>query len=194
MIAKKTIFAGVIGIIWINDKKNENEDNQIKLKNNTMKRLTLSLLTLCFALTMTAEPISKQTALYTAQNYMLAKGKQIKNVPTSTRARAKAAQQGNDWDDAFYVFNTDNDGGYVIVSSDDRVEPILGYVDQGSFDPDNIPENMRTMLQMYADEIHYIVRNDIPKDDPRIRKRNKVAGTRHSVGELLTTRWNQGTA
>ena len=157
-----------------------------------MKKLTLSFLVLCFTLVAMAEPIGKQSALYTAQSYMMAKGKQVKAMPVSTRARANANQSANDWDDAFYVFNADNNGGYVIVSGDDRVEPILGYVEQGSFDPENIPVNMRTMLQMYADEIHYIVRNDIQPGDPRIKMRNKVAGTRHSVGELLTTRWNQG--
>ena len=162
-----------------------------------MKRITLSFLTLCLStfqlfnvLTLKAEPVSKQAALYTAQNYMLAKGKTI-NVSQRPHKAASTGQDGNE-DAYYYVFNAGNNGGYVIVSGDDRVEPILGYVEQGSFDPNNIPENMRSWLQGYADEIKYIIDNDIKADSPLLKKRNKIRGTKHSVAEMLTTRWNQG--
>ena len=156
-----------------------------------MKRFTLSILMLCSTIMMTAEPVGKQSALYTAQNYMLAKGKTIQSAQPSFKSTRKGAAQASD-DAYYYVFNAGNDGGYVIVSGDDRTEPILGYVDHGSFDPENIPENMRSWLQGYSDEIKYIVENNIQQGDPRIKKRNKVRGTKHSVPELLTTRWNQG--
>ena len=158
-----------------------------------MKRFSLSLLTLCMVLQLTAGPVSKQAALYSAQNYMLAKGKNIVASQKPYKAPRKAsAQQTSEEDAYYYVFNAGNDGGYVIISGDDRVEPILGYVDQGSFDPNNIPENMRSWLQLYADQIKFIIDNDIQPGSPLIQKRNKIRGTKHSVGELLTTRWNQG--
>ena len=158
-----------------------------------MKRLSFSLLSLCLALTAMAEPVGKQAALYTAQSYMLAKGKTISNDTPPAKAPRKANAMANGDNDAYYyVFNAGNDGGYVIVSGDDRTEPILGYVDHGTFDPDNIPDNMRSWLQLYADQIKYIVENNINPDSPLLKKRNKIRGTKHSVPELLTTRWNQG--
>ena len=158
-----------------------------------MKRLTISFLMLSITFGVMAEPVGKQAALYTAQSYMLAKGKVINSVQKPFKAARNAASQATGADEAYYyVFNAGGDNGYVIVSGDDRTEPILGYVDHGSFDPENIPENMRSWLQLYADQIKYIVDNDIKPDDPRLKKRNKVQGTKHSVGELLTTRWNQG--
>ena len=158
-----------------------------------MKRLTLTFLMLCFAMLSMAEPIGKQAALYTAQTYMLAKGKVINTVQKPFKAARKAAAQTTGEEEAYYyVFNAGDDGGYVIVSGDDRTEPILGYVEQGSFDPENIPENMRSWLQLYADQIKYIVDNDLQPDSPQLKTRNKVRGTKHSVPELLTTRWNQG--
>lgn len=51
---------------------------------------------------------------------------------------------------ALYVFAQED--GYVLVSADDRARTILGYAD-GAFDVQNMPENMRAWLQMYADEI-----------------------------------------
>ena len=159
-----------------------------------MKRLTLSILTLCFASMATAEHVGKQAALYTAQTYMLAKGKTVNSTPASSQStrRKSSSVEAEDGQPYYYVFNAGGDGGYVIISGDDRTEPILGYVDQGSFDPDNIPENMRSWLQLYADQIKFIIDNDIQPGSPLIKKRNKVQSTKHSIPELLTTRWNQG--
>ena len=157
-----------------------------------MKKLALSILALCSVLLVTAEPVGKQAALYTAQTYMLAKGKSLSPAASSRRGAKGYSSNEDDAQPYYYVFNAGGEGGYVIVSGDDRTEPILGYVDQGSFDPDNIPENMRSWLQSYADQIKYIIDNDIQPGSPLIKKRNKVQGTKHSVPELLTTRWNQG--
>ena len=164
-----------------------------------MKRLSLTIAASCFVLMAMAEPISKQAALYTAQAFMLAKGKTAVQTtplfPSGSRSKASAYAPSGQTDAEqpyYYVFNSGNDGGYVIVSGDDRTEPILGYVEQGTFDPDNIPENMRSWLQSYADQIKYIVDNNIDPNSPLLKRRNKVRGTKHSVPELLTTRWNQG--
>ena len=53
---------------------------------------------------------------------------------------------------AVYVFNS-SDKGFVLVSAEDNARAVLGYADNGEFDENNIPENMRFWLQMYADEI-----------------------------------------
>ena len=158
-----------------------------------MKKIVLSLIGFCLTLFAMAEPVGKQAALYTAQSYMLSKGKVISNTQRPFRAARKGVTQTTDEADAYYyVFNAGNDGGYVIVSGDDRTEPILGYVEHGTFDPENIPENMRSWLQLYADQIKYIVDNDLQPNSPQLKKRNRVTGTKHSIPELLTTRWNQG--
>ncbi|MBR4643748.1 MAG: C10 family peptidase [Bacteroidaceae bacterium] len=157
-----------------------------------MRRITLSFLTLCLTLMVMAEPVGRQAALYTAKSYMLAKGKSINTQQKPFKAARKAAPTATDEEAYYYVFNAGDDNGYVIVAGDDRVEPILGYVEQGSFDPDNIPENMSAMLECYAEEIKYVIDNDINPNAPELRKRNKIRGTKHSVPEILTTRWNQG--
>lgn len=54
-----------------------------------MKKIFLSLFSLCFTLVAMAEPIGKQTALYTAQAYMLAKGKNINASQIPFKAQKK---------------------------------------------------------------------------------------------------------
>ena len=157
-----------------------------------MKKLNLSLLMFCCTLMATAEPVGRQTALYTAQSYMMAKGKHINTTQKPFRAARKTASAKAEEEAYYYVFNAGDNGGYVIVSGDDRVEPILGYVEQGSFDPDKIPDNMRAWLEGYEEEIKYVIDNDLQPSSPALRRRSKVINTKHSIPEILTTRWNQG--
>ena len=72
-----------------------------------MKRITILALTFSFALAAKAEPVSKQAAHFTAQTYMLSKGKTIEANPVPTKGNRKKSPflAGNDWVEAFYVFN-----------------------------------------------------------------------------------------
>jgi hypothetical protein len=54
---------------------------------------------------------------------------------------------------AYYIINIDTSNGFVIVSGDDAIKPILGYSDQGTFDVENIPEGLKELLESYRVEI-----------------------------------------
>ena len=54
---------------------------------------------------------------------------------------------------AVFVFNNQEAEGFVLVSAEDEARAVLGYSDKGSFNQEDIPENMRFWLQMYADEL-----------------------------------------
>jgi len=106
-----------------------------------------------------------------------------------------ATQAGN----CFYVFNSDNKG-FVIVAGDDQVSPILGYATTGSFDPDNIPQNVAKWLEGYTAEIRDIIENDIPATaeisadwDNLLKTENSemLAKGTASVNPLMQTQWNQ---
>ena len=114
----------------------------------------------------------------------------------------------------FYVFNGGK--GFVIVSGDDRATPILGYSDEGSFDPDNIPPNMVEFLKGYEKEIDFVIRNsqvknvDLETEWQNLRSGNieilqtqskkKVKYSSHSLSQrsyavgdyLIKTKWGQG--
>ena len=147
---------------------------------------------LCCSLVGMAEPVSRQTALYTAQSYMMSKGKHINTAQKPFRAARRSSVTQTAEEAYYYVFNAGDNGGYVIVAGDDRVEPILGYVEQGSFNPDQIPDNMRAWLEGYEEEIKYVIDNDLKPNSPALRRRSKIINTKHSIPEILTTRWNQG--
>lgn len=53
---------------------------------------------------------------------------------------------------AYYVYQR-NGGGFVIVSGDDAVQPVLGYSYDGFFPSDDLPVNVRWWLSEIADGI-----------------------------------------
>ncbi|MBO5612945.1 MAG: BspA family leucine-rich repeat surface protein [Prevotella sp.] len=87
--------------------------------------------------------------------------------------------------DAFYVFNNETSGGYVIVSADDRMPAVLGYSYTGTFKSDEIPENMRAWLNGYVEEYEFMLEHD----DATAVSTTSVTGEK--IYPLLTTKWNQ---
>jgi hypothetical protein len=61
----------------------------------------------------------------------------------------------------FYVFGGEDSKGFVIVSGDDRVAPVLGYSDTNSFAADNMPENVKWWLGEYVKQIQFAIDNNI---------------------------------
>lgn len=76
---------------------------------------------------------------------------------TSTPQLVYTGTNGTRGADCFYVYNIGN--GFVIVSADERVQPILGYSTEGAFNPADLPLGLQDLLQSYTDEISAIMAN-----------------------------------
>lgn len=95
----------------------------------------------------------------------------------------------------YFVFNFAGDRGFAIVAGDDRVLPILGYSDEGTFDPNNLPENLSAQLAYYQDQISWAVEQNIEATPDIAAEWNRyLSGTalRGDGGVLLkTANWYQ---
>lgn len=56
----------------------------------------------------------------------------------------------------YFVFNIGANKGFVIVSGDDRVRPVLGYSDEGNIDFDNLPDNLRAHLAYFQSQLSWV--------------------------------------
>ena len=83
---------------------------------------------------------------------------------------------------AFYVFNKPNEGGFVIISADDRTYTVLGYSDKGNWDENDLPENARAWLERYVEDISKI-------DDSYAPSRETATYT--AIEPLCQTEWGQ---
>ena len=153
-----------------------------------MKRSFLSLLLIMFTSVWTqATDITPEQALQEAVQFMTNKTS-IKGNGRHALAvtpQMKLAGRVN----GLYLFNvTNNNGGFVIVSNDDCTEPVLGYSDTATLDPENMPENMRAWLKGYADEIAWAKKHpSAVAPSPKLAKNN----TKAPIAPLLKTTWSQ---
>ncbi len=161
-----------------------------------MKRKTTFLfLLLLMTGVVRAEGIKEQQAEKIAQQAMAslshagqADGK--KAARRSVKPRLAYTAMAKDKDEAsLYIYNNGDDGGFVIVAGDDRaVSPVLGYSDKGAFDYEKAPDNLRSLLQVYAEQIGALQEQE---PFPSVRAPRKAETGTPVVGPLLTTTWNQ---
>ncbi|MBQ6208374.1 MAG: thiol protease/hemagglutinin PrtT [Prevotella sp.] len=150
-----------------------------------MKRyiLLLSLFAFCLV-SAKANPISSSQAFNQAKAFLSSKGVTLKGEEGSYRQPRKSQAKGEAY---YYVFNVGNDQGFVIVSGDDRMEPILGYADEGNFDVADLPDFLQDWLQGYEREIDAYPDTPVPN-----QKRRVVEKAKKAIAPLTTTKWGHG--
>ena len=149
--------------------------------------MTKKMLTMMAALLLSgsaiAAPVDATSAKQKAMAFLQKQAQRSNNSRRAAALRNPQLNEANAFGNALHVFNIGSDNGFVIVSGDDRTEEILGYVDGGNFDWDNMPENMRFWLQMYADQINSLG-NSQAQQAPR---RSAYA----NIEPLVETNWDQ---
>ncbi len=98
-----------------------------------------------------------------------------------------------------YIFNIKNGNGFVLVSAEDRVYPILGYSNEGLFKTSNLPENIESWINDYKTQIIQVRELGIQADEQAVIQWRKYQSTSFkpekslaAVAPLLTTNWDQG--
>ena len=171
-----------------------------------MRKQLLLMLILCFSTwIIRAERIDVATARQVAQSVA-----QQGNVTGGLRSTANvslvyAAAPGKngsvlrsgtvDGTADYFVFNFSGNKGFAIVSGEDRVRPILGYSHKGSFDPDNLPDNLRGMLAFYQEQITQAIHQGIEATPEISAEWNRyLSGTmpQTRAKTISTALWAQG--
>lgn len=86
-----------------------------------------------------------------------------------------------------YVFNRNADSGFIVVSADDAVTPILGYADSGTFDVCDMPDNLRAWLEEYTAQIAWA--STITLNTSRAAATSRPSRT--SISPMCKTLWTQ---
>lgn len=147
-----------------------------------MKRMFLSLLMALSAIVLCqAEVVTADRALAVARDFVNQGGYSLKAGATLKLAHQARSVDGKP---DYYVFNNGDDGGFIVVSGDDRTVPVWGYSTSGSFDYESLPDNAKWLFGEYQRQLQYL------RDHPEVKARKPVKlNTR--VGPLLTTKWDQ---
>ncbi len=148
----------------------------ISLRKSVRSIMLVALLLGC-VLSLPAQQVTQKAALKKAEQFL---GK------ASLSRRAPKAPQltlANNRDE-FYVFNDKANGGYVIVSGEERMPDVLAYAYDSRFDADNIPCNMKAWLEGCAEQVKYL------RAHPETSAR-RTTTERENVGPLMTCWFDQ---
>lgn len=104
----------------------------------------------------------------------------------------------------YYVFEKENEGGFIIVAADDAAAPILGETDGGVFDKDSMPPALVWLLGTYERQIEEAVKGGAARDGgtralwerladgstAALRRSTADAEARYPL-RMLSTTWDQ---
>ena len=140
------------------------------------------------ALPLTAAHVTPKTARQVATTFLNNNGAKAAQLTDLT----KAAGFPN-----LYIFNAEE--GFVVMSADDCVRPILGYSLTGTFKVEDMPENISSWLQSYSDGIQGAIDHQMRASDETAKLwKDLLNGNPNTakatviVGPLIQTHWDQG--
>lgn len=89
----------------------------------------------------------------------------------------------------YYIFEKESsaDSGYLIAGADDLAAPVLAYIDEGTFDYNTLPAQMRWWLSEYAREISW-ARSRQASNAPQAAISRPQ---REPIQSLVHARWDQ---
>ena len=157
-----------------------------------MKKLCLLLVAFAVFSVLSANPVDIAEAQKLGSIFMLAD-----NRAESASLSLAFVGKTDAGVDAFYVFNC-QPHGFVIVSADDRMRPILGYSTEGKFDLVAAEEGPKVFFDAYCEDLEIAI-NENMEQSPEIEaqwlmlEENGMLPSRgdRNVGPLCSSTWHQ---
>lgn len=159
-----------------------------------MKRITLSLIALLVCcISMIAQQRSESEAIQIAQEFFGKQGKssQLSVVPTQkvnaqVRKKVASARRAPAKNTSFYVVNDEANNRFVIVSADERLNTILGYSDNSSFDSSSMPDALLEIIDGYNRQYDFLLANE-----SSIRQKTPAKSASKAIEPIVKSQWGQ---
>jgi hypothetical protein len=177
--------------------------------NNAMKKIRLLIALVCYMLSFfsaeakrvdveKAEKVARSHARSTSRllvhkDFRLSKTV-VKRI-TRPHPAVRSADVRRQDEPMYYVFTTNENGGFIIVSGDDVAKPVLGYSDDGTYDESN--PNFAYWMETLSREIAAAVENGVSQDEQTeaawdaFENNKPVRAYGDYVEPLIKTRWTQ---
>lgn len=137
--------------------------------------------------TLSADPVGLRQAAQLASGFV--------RLDRSTELRALGATAQGDTLAPYYVFNDSDREGFVIISGDDALSPVIGYSDSGRLQLDSLPEQLARLLELHRQRVDRL-RAGGETTGHGLRSAMlsyPIRGAQPIVEPLLTSLWNQST-
>lgn len=158
---------------------------KIITKNRSMYRIYLSILILvCLSYTAWAGPVDRKEASRIAAKYI--------NVNLQEEALRSAELHRAGHLPSYHIFNDSDRSGFVIVSGEEGLAPLIGYSSTGQLSTNRLPEQLAELLHRYEEQVKKL-RAAASLPAPGHSSSELAHRPRIIIGPLLSSRWNQST-
>ncbi len=145
-----------------------------------------------------ANPVSVQTAQKVAENFIAKKVSPASGLNVQLSKTYTAT--GTSGQSSMYIFDVNNGAGFVIVSGEDAVTPILAYSAENKFPVNITNSQVSYWLDGYNEQISAVIDNHVVPTSLTAADWDKLAtrandtdlGKGTTVSPLLRTKWDQG--
>lgn len=159
-----------------------------------MKKIVAILFVLALSLPAMADTVSLTKATDAASAFFNAGSQTRAGRVTPQLVWMGAEVTRSPYSAPFYVFNNPQ-GGWIMIAGEDSGHAILGWSDEGRFDPSDLPANAAAWFEEYANQITWARTHFLPQSEASAREWSDLleGRLRRTVGkELGTATWNQG--
>lgn len=174
------------------------------MKDNSKKRFAgFATAALLFCVCAWANPVTPEQAMQSALRFMEDRRSAEQSAGGAGQKMPRKNLANSEWKAAavfdaldrhgmpyLYAVQAAEQGGFVLVSGDDRFAEVLGYSDSRLFDEHDMPDNMRAWLQGYIDEMRYLdsvgYQSSVVSDQSLA-----VSDQKEPIAPLIATTWNQ---
>lgn len=171
---------------------------------NICKALLALILLFSGSSAILAKPVSEASASLVARNFLsgrmhIQSKQDISPKLVYTAASSVSASSPATATSYFYIFGAGN--GFVIVSADDNVRPVLGYSTEGGFDPGKISPDVNYWLENYKLQIAEVIDKHVQATQSTSSEwtallsgpssSSSLGKTNGSVSPMLRTTWDQ---
>ncbi|MCK9449750.1 MAG: thiol protease/hemagglutinin PrtT [Bacteroidales bacterium] len=153
----------------------------------------LLLITFLFSINLNAKNVSLETASQLAVNVFSEKTGLAKSL-----LEIKEIISIRNGDLVLYRIFNFSPNGYIVVTADDNVRPVIGYGLKSNFDFAKAPPALIYLLNEYKNELEYIIENKLNVDEEntvtwrKYSDKNYVPNRSYTLGDnLIKTTWGQ---
>lgn len=150
-----------------------------------MKKILFTILLSICLFSLRAEVISPDEALS-----RLYQSSPLRVKPSS-QPKLTSVRQSAEGDPTLYVFTYENRDGFLLLSADDSVPPLLGYSDENNWETDNLPPQLEAWLNLYSDQITLLRHNPEIARTLKTRLSEKRNVKRDPITPMVTASWDQ---
>lgn len=160
-----------------------------------MKKHIITLVALALtSLAMQAGPVGQETARRLGQSFVSSQFEFTRQSSDLSLVYTAFSDRG---DACYYVFNV-GDTGFVIIAGDDHYRPVIGYSDEGTFNPDDMAPALADYLEGVRQGVMEAAQApsatpSVAADWAMLEKHGRLV-SRHGGREdeyLVETKWNQ---